>query len=133
MLRDKVISLDLNIYYEQYSEMAESHGFPPMPLVTIDEMLAYVEDGEILYTCFVWNAGSVMSIIGFPVSNLKVDYSKRKGKLNEFIKGIVEYCKNKGSMIVWTTSGTDRVIDSLDSNGFILGDKNVNLYLNYIN
>lgn len=53
MLKEKIVSLDVERNYEDYSKMAESHGFPPMPKKSIDEMLAYVESGIILYTCFV--------------------------------------------------------------------------------
>lgn len=130
---ENVVSINVEENYETYCKMAEGHKFPPIPLKVIDEILAYVEGDEILYTCFVWNAGSKMTLIGFPVSNLDVDYSRRKGKLDVFIEGIVKYCKDKGTVIIWTTSGTERIMDSLDLNGFSLGDEGVNLYLNLVN
>lgn len=124
--------LDLKKYYHKYCEMAKSHGFPPMPIDKVDKLFGYEVDGELLYTCFAWSTDSIMAVLGFPVSNKEVSFEIKKGKLTLFMKDIVDYCKKDGAKIVWTTSGTDRVIESLVSSGFIEGDSSVNLYLNLI-
>jgi len=77
----------------------------------------------------MWNTNSKMAIIGFPVSNPVVPYKERKGGLDFLFKTISLIAELDGYGLLWTTSATESVIESLTKTGWKEADTNVNQYV----
>ncbi len=118
-------------FYLVYKSMCESHGFPALHIDNIEEVFICKKDGLLVYSCFKWNTGSAMCMIGFPVSNLDLVVPKgfKDGLLQKFFGYISEVCKSEGYSIIWTTSATKRVERALSKSDFQKGDQNVNTYI----
>lgn len=64
--------------------------------------------------------------IAFPASNKNVNYKQRIGGMEFLLEHIKNYAKKKGITTLFTTSGTESIIESLTKSGFEVGDANVN-------
>ncbi len=125
----KTKRLQLDKFYPIYVEMCKAHDFGIMPIKSIDEAYGIFEDDKLLYSIFVYPTFSDMALLGFPVSNKAIDSKYREGALDQMFNDLSDIFADRGYRILWTTSATERVIDSLKSTKFQLGDKNVDTYI----
>ena len=116
-------------FYTVYKSMCEAHQFPAMHIDNIEDVFICKREGLLMYSCFKWNTGSGMCMIGFPVSNLYAPKELREGLLPKFLNYISDVCKSEGYNIIWTTSATERVERALSETDFQKGDQNVNTYI----
>ena len=115
-----------------YVDLCRMHEFPALNIENIDEVFVHFKDNVITHSCFLWNTGSKMALIGFPLSNLALPSGFREGCLDVFIEEICQQLLKSGYNVIWTTSATDRVINSLESNGFVKGDEKVETYIKVV-
>lgn len=123
------VRVDKEMYYQMYTDICKMHKFSALHIDNIDEVFVYFKGGVVIYSCFKWNTGSKICILGFPLSNLAVKSEFRKGSLTKFFKDMVEQCTEDGYNLIWTTSGTERIIEVLKENGFTHADENVQQYI----
>jgi len=129
---ENAVKVDKEKFYDMYVKMCKMHNFPPLLLNNIEEVFVHFKDNLLTHSCFLWNTGSEMCMIGFPLSNLALPESFREGCLTKLLTGIEEICKEKGYKLIWTTSATKRVIDSLEEIGYQKGDENVQTYIKVV-
>ena len=126
---EKTVKVDKESMYQMYKDMCSLHEFPVLNIENIDEVFVHFKDRVITHFCFVWNTNSKMALMGFPISNLAIPSEFREGCLDNMIDGICCQLKEDGYNIAWTTSSTERVISSLEKNGFARGDEAVHTYI----
>ena len=81
---------------------------------------------EDCYCCSLYETDSDFAFLAFPVSNKGV--KRPENGLEELFKEIEKYAKSKGYSLLFTTSNTPAVEDSLKNCGWGLGDIGVNQY-----
>jgi hypothetical protein len=79
-------------------------------------------------TCF-YNTDSNLCWIGWQISNPYESKEDKEGCFDFLVKEIENYAKSVGYHIVFTTSRTPKVEQTLLDNGFDTGDINVNHYI----
>lgn len=119
-------------FYDKYVLMCKAHNFPELKIENIDEVYVQFKDDILTYSIFLYNTGSGMCLLGYPLSNLSVDSNFRKGCLDKLFEDMEKICKKKGYNLIWTVSATERVINSLKVNGYQKGDKNVQTYIKVV-
>lgn len=129
MMSERTVKVDKIHYYDMYKKLCEMHKFPALHIDNIEEVFVHFKEGLVTHSCFKWNTGSKICILGFPLSNLGIGSKYRKGCLSKFFKDMVEQCTEDGYNLIWTTSGTERIIEVLEENGFTHADKNVQQYI----
>tara|TARA_R110002167_G_scaffold331706_1_gene538400 strand:+ start:46439 stop:46837 length:399 start_codon:yes stop_codon:yes gene_type:complete len=132
------MSLDVQMesvedFYQVYSDWCTAHDFPTLNINNIESIFVCYNEGIPIYACPFWSTASQMCMIGYIVSNPSPPYKGfKKGGLDYLMKGVAGYAKESGYGIMWTTSSTKRIIDSLESTGFKVGDKNINEYAKFL-
>ena len=126
---EKINKLD---FYDMYVLMCKAHNFPALHVDNIDEVYVQFKENTLTYSIFLYNKGSGMCLLGFPLSNLSVSSIFREGCLDKLFVDMEEICKKKGYNLIWTVSATDRVIESLESNGYRKGDESVQTYIKVV-
>lgn len=116
-------------FYPTYVEWSEDHGFPPLVEDGLDMVFVCYRGDVPVYACFFWRTPSSFAMIGFPFSNKKVPKREREGGLDFLFARIVEQARMAGYRILWTTSDTSPVEDTLKRQGFVPGDVQVDQYL----
>ncbi len=116
-------------FYPTYKKWCEAHSFPVSAEGFFPETAFVCYNDEIpIYGIWFWNTDSMIAWIGFAVSDYTIDFRLKNGGLDYLIKEVVTYAKEMGYKTVFTTSGTESVIEALEKNKFIEGDVNVNQY-----
>lgn len=87
------------------------------------------DEGIPVYSTCFYNTDSNLCWLGWQISNPYVTKESKEGCFDFLIKGIEDYAKEVGYQIVFTTSKTPRVEETLLSRGFNQGDLNVNHYI----
>jgi hypothetical protein len=114
-------------FYEQFCKFLDLHQFPRINKDVLPEncFVCYRDDLPI-YSFWVYYTDSKLMWIAFPASNKNVNYKKRIGGMEFLLEHIKEYAKRKGIITLFTTSGTESIIETLTKSGFEIGDTNVN-------
>lgn len=120
--------IPIEYFYPTYELWCSGHKFPRLWIENIEESFVCFMDKEPIYNVFFWSTKSKICVLGFPVSNPSISYKEREGGLEYLIDKVSQYAKEKGFSLMWTTSATERVIESLNKTGFKLGDTNINQY-----
>ena len=133
-------SISIYAFQEEYESWCNKHGFSALHPDNVERVfIAYESDPSSpvynipLYSCFFWTTLSRSCVIGFPLSNPFVDYKHREGVLDIMFKNISEHAEVLGYKLIWTTSNTERVENSLIANDFIKADENVHQYIKITN
>ena len=121
--------VEVKDFYKTYVYWCEGHKFPAMHPNNLDQCFVCYNGIVPIYSCFLWNTPSQMALLGFPISNPDAKQDKKDGGLNFLFKTMGEIVKKEGYGLLWTTSSTERVIDSLTDEGFVVADENVNQYV----
>lgn len=110
-------------FYEIYAKWLSEHNFPVLNEKILPEnfFVCYQENLPI-YAMPLWFTDSKICIIAFVVSNKNINYKKKIGGLDYLIQEMCKYAKRKNLLTVYTTTTTQKVIDSLIKNGFFNGD-----------
>lgn len=119
-------------FYAEFIRLLDLHKFPRINDKVLPEIAfsVYGEDGIILYSFwFYFTSSKGLAWLAFPVSNKNIQFKKREGALAFLLEHISNYAKRKGIITLFTTSGTEGVIQPLLKNGFELGDESVNHYI----
>jgi hypothetical protein len=115
-------------FYPTYENWCAIREFPCIPLRQIDTVFVCFKNSVAVYSCFFWNTNSTFGVTGFPFSNPHVPYEEKKGGLTYMFDKISLTAKRGGYEILWTTSDTPRVIESMLENGFKVADTKVDQY-----
>ena len=114
-------------FYDQFNKFLDMHHFPRIRKDVLPELVFVVYRQEIPIYCFwLYRTDSKLAWIAFPASNKNVNYKQRIGGMEFLLEHIKNYAKKKGIMTLFTTSGTESIIESLTKSGFEVGDANVN-------
>lgn len=116
------------LFYPTYENWCAIREFPCIPLRQIDTVFVCFKSSIAVYSCFFWNTNSTFGVVGFPLSNPHVPYEDKKGGLEYLFEEISKQAKEGGYEIIWTTSDTPRVIESLVESGFKVADTQVDQY-----
>ncbi len=116
-------------FYDIFSAWLDNHHFPRIHKDVLPEVVfvCYKEDIPI-YSCWIYRTDSKLMWLAFPASNKNVNYKKRIGGMEVLLNHIKEYAKKKGIRTLFTTSGSESIIQSLTNVGFEIGDKSVSHY-----
>lgn len=117
-------------FYETFVKWCNQHKFPRISEEVLPEnvFVCYNEDEIPVYCVWFYYTDSKLAWLAFPVSNNKIDYKKRKFGFDFLMIQIANYAKKKNIKMLFTTSSTESVVNSLDKAGFVQGDLNVNQY-----
>lgn len=116
-------------FYSTFCDWCEQHSFPIInSLILPENVFVCYEAKTPIYCTWAWKTDSKLLWTGFPASNKEVSFDKKIGGLDYLIEEINEYAKEQEYLTVFTTSGTESIINSLTNNGFIIGDSSVNHY-----
>lgn len=118
------------VFYPIYGNWCEQHGFPVITGLWLPEnsFVCFNDKSEPIYGIWFYHSDSKLAHIGFPISNKAIPFEQRQGGLEFLLEYVIKYAKKKKYVSVFTTSDTDAIIKTLDSKGFVLGDKGVNHY-----
>ena len=120
----------LDEFYPTYVTWCKKKGFPVLLKENIEDDIFICHWFRIpVYSCFVWNTNSKMCIIGFPLANPYIPFEFRRKGLPFLFEKMSEVLKKRGYTKIWTTSGTSSVMKSLQQQGFVNADPNVNVYI----
>jgi hypothetical protein len=117
-------------FYPTYENWCAMRGFPCIPIRQIDTVFVCFKESIAVYSCFFWGTNSTFGVIGFPFSNPHVPYEEKEGGMKALFDEMLKTCKKAGYEIIWTTSDTPRVIESLVESGFKVADTKVDQYYN---
>jgi hypothetical protein len=122
--------LSKETFFPVYSEWCALHGFPVVNYDWLPEtaFVAYTAKDEPMYCIWGWQTDSKVFWTGFPASNLNIPFEDRNSGLDFLLNFINDYAKKEGYAAVFSTSGTEAVINSLTKNDFIVGDTGINHY-----
>ena len=117
-------------FYATYKKWSEEKGFP----VNIRENLGKrvfvcYRQRTPIYCCFLFETDSKMALVGYPISNRSIPFNLREGGLEFMFGRMSEILEKKGYTKIWTTSGTKPIMETLDKEGYINADPNVNVYI----
>ena len=120
-------------YYPLLQKRWKSHNFPDVHILSLPEnvFVASNEYGDV-YSCFMYLTNSKMVYIAYPLSNLEIPKENREGGLEYLIENMLEFAKDRGYLIAYTTSPIKPVQDALLSEGFVVGDPSVVQYFKII-
>ena len=110
-------------FYNTYKHFLEQHQFPVINSEILGQniFVCYAEETPI-YAMPLWFTDSKICVIAFVVSNKNINYKKKIGGLDFLIEQMCKYAKRKNLLSVYSTTTTQKVIDSLIKNGFVHGD-----------
>lgn len=119
-------------FYDTYLKWCEGHEFPiPSEKLPEKVLVTYVSDLAI-YCLWLYETNSSILWVGWPASNKEVPFDAREGGLGYTLDSATCVAKELGFSVLFTTSGTGSVIDSLEDKRFIKGDSNVSHYFKNI-
>lgn len=119
-------------FYPLFQEWCHKRDFPCILLEQIDMVFVCYSKGIPVYSCFFWRTPSTFSVIGFPFSDKDVPYEDKEGGLSFLFNHIAHYAKVSGFKMIWTTSDTPKVIESMLESGFGVADTKVDQYYKYL-
>jgi hypothetical protein len=118
--------------YETLVKWWTQHGYPIVAKETLPNtiFMVFSTEGDPvgLYAIPVYTTNSTVCWIGFPTSNKEAPKELKAGALEKLIEIIGIVMKSQGFTTLYTTSGTERIIEALGNTGFIAGDQGVNSY-----
>jgi len=116
-------------FYEQYCNFSEQHGFPIMNIELLPQICfaCYNEDIPI-YAIWYWFTDSKISVLGFLMSNKKVNYKLKIGGKEALFSRIIEYAKKKKQLMLYCPTTSKSVIDIITQFGFFKGDTDSSQY-----
>lgn len=116
-------------FYDIFCKFLDNHHFPRIHKDVLPEncFVAYKEEIPVC-SCWIYFTDSKLMWLAFPASNKNVNYKKRIGSMEILLNHIKEYAKRKGIITLFTTSGTDSIINSLTNVGFEIGDELISHY-----
>lgn len=116
-------------FYDQFNKFLDMHHFPRIHKDVLPEnCFVCYKDNLPIYSFWVYYTDSKLMWIAFPASNKNVNYKQRIGGMEFLLEHIKNYAKKKGIMTLFTTSGTESIIESLTKSGFEVGDQSVSHY-----
>lgn len=117
-------------FYDTFIKWCDEHKFPRANPELLPEniFVCYNEEEQPIYCIWFYFTDSKLAWLAFPVSNKKIAFKKRELGFAYLMNQVENYAKRKGIKLLFTTSGTDSVIDVLTKSGFEEGDKNVTQY-----
>ena len=116
-------------FYDVFSTWLDNHQFPRIHKDVLPENVFVCLKEEIpIYCIWTYFTDSKLMWIAWPASNKNVNHKKRIGGMEVLLEHVKNYAKRKGIMTLFTTSGTESIINSLTSVGFEIGDKSINHY-----
>ena len=123
--------------FPTYKKWCQEHGFPIMDIQLFPEnaFMVYLQENNFdvpLYMVWFWHTDSSMAQVGFPVSNKSISKNKKQGALDFLFNEVSKYAKRKKYLLLFTTSNTESIVDSLKKSGFVYGDQNVSQFLKKI-
>lgn len=124
----EVVVEPIESFYETYQNWCSVRKFPCIPIRQIDSVFVCFKGSIAIYSCFFWNTNSTFGVVGFPFSNPHVPYDNKKGGMKFLFDEISRISKEAGYEIIWTTSDTPRVIESMIESGFKVADTQVDQY-----
>lgn len=116
------------LFYPTYENWCAAREFPAIKISQIDSVFVCFKGDVAIYSCFFWNTNSAFCVIGFPLSNPHIKYEEKQGGLKFMFDEIARIAKEGGYEIIWTTSDTERVIESMVESGFKTADVKVDQY-----
>lgn len=132
IVKHEVQTMSVDDFWNAYVMWSEERGFPVLARENVEEVIVCRREGTMIYSCFVWNTGSKMCMVGFPLGNPFVDKEFREGGLRKLFIGMEHILKKRGYGKVWTTSGTWSVMSCLEELDYIKADPNVHVYIKMI-
>jgi hypothetical protein len=125
----KVIKHLKQDFYEDFCKLCDLHKFPRIHIDLLPEIcFACYLDEVLIYSVWLYRTDSKLAWIAFPISNNKILHKKRKGGLDYLFNFVENYCKKKGIKMIFTTSSTEKIIETVINQGWQEGDANVNHY-----
>lgn len=94
--------------------------------------VCFNEEGKPVYSMCFYNTDSHLCWLGWQLSNPYLDMKEKEGCFDFLFKEVEKYSKEMGYQVMFTTSKTPVVIDTLKGNGYLEGDINVNHYIKNI-
>lgn len=91
--------------------------------------VCYLNDGTPIYAVFVYFTDSSLVWLGFPVSNKNIAWKDKKGGLTYLIQELTNYLSANGVRMVITTTSSNSFSQSLEANGYVVGDSDVKHYI----
>lgn len=115
-------------FYDIFASWLNSHDFPLIRESVLPEN-AFVcySYGIPVYCYWVYFTGTALAWLGYSASNKEVPFSQREGGLGVLVTEIENYCKTLGIEILFTTTGTEAIMNPLIESGFTVGDACVHL------
>ena len=118
-------------FYETMCLWLSDHGWAPIQLKALPENIFVLSnDVEDCYCCTLYETDSAFGFVAWPISNKKA--TRNSYDITVLFEEIEKYAKTKGIEILFTTSGTQKIENSLVNAGYKLGDTNVNQYIKWI-
>lgn len=116
-------------FYSEFCKFCDQHKFPRIHSEVLPELcfVCYLDNTPV-YCVWLYRTDSKLAWLSFPISNKNIVFNQRKGGLEFLFNYVESYCKRKGVKILFTTSSTESIIESLEKQGWEIGDKNVNHY-----
>lgn len=127
MIVKKVITKD---FYSTMVDWCKGNNFKNISPAVLPEytFVIFKEDIPIYSTCF-YNTDSNLAWIGWELKNPHTTKKQREGGLKVLINHIGIYAKSLGYQILFTTSNTKPVENTMLQLGFEVGDVNVKHYI----
>jgi N-acetylglutamate synthase-like GNAT family acetyltransferase len=123
--------VDVKDFYETMSKWWISHGWAPLPINSLPEKVFVLSrDKKDVYCCTLYETNSDFGVVAWQLSNKEIE--KESGDLQLLFDSIEDYARELGISILFTTSKTFTVEESLKSCGYLLGDTQVNQYLKWV-
>lgn len=117
-------------FYETFCNWLNSQSFPLINKEVLPEIVFVCSNDDVpCYCVWVYFTNSKLAWIAFPASNKNVNYKKKQGGLTFLINYVCDYLKRKKTLTVFTTSGTESVIKSLEENNFEIGDSKISHFI----
>ena len=130
----EVVKVRTKDFYPTMLKWCEGHSFPEISPSVLPEYTLVICDNKgdhktLLYSVCFYNTDSNLAWLGWELSNPDASKEDKEGALNELLKGAEKYAKSLGYQVVFTTSNTKPVVNSLKELNYKEGDTNVNHYL----
>jgi len=118
-------------FYNIYCNWLEAHNFPVIEFDRLPQVFFVVFDEKTpLYAMPFYNTDSVIALIAFMASNKDIEYSKRMTGKQILLNGICKYAKEKGYLQIFSPTGSDKVVEALEENGFVIAEEGRQMFKN---
>ena len=129
----KVRLVNRSKFYSTYCEWCKLLDFPIVAVSVLPkECLVCSKDGIDIYSVWLYKTNSCLLWLAWPLTNREAPKELKAGGLDFLFAEAEKFAKERGFTVLFTTSNTERVIDSLIENKFQVGDVNVNQFFKHI-